>query len=297
MNVDIRTCQPVDLERLIPLLDEEFIFGKGRTLSLRQRFPSVYCHNNLHNIIICTDGEVITSSLAMRHFDWRDGEEVFRGAMIGAVYTHPMRRGEGFASRLLASATIRLREMGVDFGALWTGQQSFYARLGWVAVDCGVFGKIELNQSMSEPADEVVISTSEQSATRAEGIRQLWLNNMTLRHPEDYRQLPLPAENVEVLWQKNGMAAYALLGINGEAGYLYELAGESACFPALWDGVCQDRQRVYINDRADSPSYRWLSEHTKVNWEYQNQAMWLPLSKRVSMSRLEQWHIPYFDRI
>jgi predicted N-acetyltransferase YhbS len=301
MSKDIRTCRPEELERLIALLDEEFIFGKGRTISLQQRFPAVYCRNNLHNLVVCAEDGQIASALAMRQFDWREGEEIFRGAMIGAVYTHPSRRGEGLASRVLEAAAMRLREDGIDFGVLWTGQQPFYARLGWVSADCGMLGELEPDEQsglMPEPSGDVTRFPVETIPPRLEDIRPNLLNTMTLRRPEDYRQLPLPAERVDVLWcEDQGKVAYALIGGSGATGFLYELVGDAACFPALWRESCRGHQRIFINDQTGSPSCRWLTEHTGITWQRKNLAMWLPLSKRVDISRLGQWYIPYFDRI
>lgn len=296
--MDIRSCRPDELDLLIHLLDEEFVFGKGRTISLRQRFPTVFCRDNLHNIIICTDGEVIASALAMRQFDWQEGDEIFRGAMIGAVYTRPAQREEGLAGRLLATAEMRLREGGADFGVLWAVQQSFYARHGWVAADCSVLGEIDSALLAPETSGDVTLLPVEASASRLEDIRQNWLNAMTLRCPEDYRQLPLPAESMKVLWKEDqGKAAYALLGSNGETGFLYELIGDDNSFPALWQEACRTHQRIFVNDQADSPSSRWLTAHAGVSWKNKRLAMWLPLSGRVDMRRFGQWHIPYFDRI
>jgi hypothetical protein len=244
------------------------------------------------------DGTQITSALAMRHFDWRENNDIFRGAMIGAVFTHPARRGEGLASRLLAMATVQLREEGVDFGILWTGQPSFYARLGWMAADSGVLGEIELNESMPEPHDKVTLLSTGTSAAQIEVIRRNWLNTMTFRNIGDYNQLPLSAERVDVLWcEMDGKIAYALLGGSGTTGFLYELVGDATCFLALWREICHGRQRVFVNDQIDNSSCRWLTDHTGVIWKKKNLAMWLPLSERVSMPRLGQWYIPYFDRI
>lgn len=296
--MDIRSCRPDELERLMPLLDEEFIFGKGRTISLRLRFPTVFCRNNLHNIIIGTDGGAIVSALAMRQFDWREGDEIFCGAMIGAVYTHPARRGEGLAGNLLAMAAKRMREANTDFGVLWTSQPLFYARHGWVAADCGVLGEAEPNDLMPESSCDVILAPAEASAPQLESVRRSWLNAMTLRHLEDYRQLPIPAEHVDLLWRKNkGMAAYALLGTNGSTGFVYELVGDTKCFPALWQEACRGRRRIYINDQVGSPSFQWFTSQTGISWKNKKLAMWLPLSERVGMTRLGQWHIPYFDRI
>lgn len=283
---------------MIPLLDEEFVFGKGRTISLSQRFPTVYCGDNLSNILLCTDGEAMLSALAMRPFDWCVDGEIFRGAMIGAVYTHPARRGEGLASRLLETAATRLRDEGVDFGVLWTVQQAFYASLGWEAADCGVFGEIEVGRFSPESSGGVTTLPAEAGAPLLEGVRRRWLNAMTLRRPDDYRQLPLPAERVDVLWREDqGKSAYALLGSSGTTGFLYELAGHPDSYPALWREACRGRQRMFVNDRANSPSCRWLADHAGIRWQNKNLAMWLPLSGRVAMSRLGQWAIPYFDRI
>ncbi|MDD5299065.1 MAG: GNAT family N-acetyltransferase [Gallionella sp.] len=296
--MEIRSCQLSELDQLIQLLDEEFIFGKGRIISLRQRFPTVFCRNNLHNIMICADGEEIVSALAMRQFDWRENGETLQGAMIGAVYTHPAHRKKGLSSRLLEASAIQLHEQGVDFGVLWSEQQSFYARLGWVPSDCGVLGKAETGDLMPEPSGDVTILPLVANAPRLEGIRQHQLNSMILRRPDDYRQLPVPAESVNVLWHENqGKAAYALLGSSGETRFLYELAGDTACFLALWREACRDCRQILINDRAGSPSFHWLTDQTGVSWKNKSLAMWLPLSERVSMTRLRQWHIPYFDRI
>lgn len=298
MGMDLHACRPDELERLVPLLDEEFVFGKGRTISLQLRFPTVYCGDNLHNILLCTDGEAIISALAMRQFDWREDSEIFRGAMIGAVYTHPARRGEGWASRLLEAAAMHLRKEEVDFGVLWTGQPSFYARLGWVPADSGVLGEIEPDNFAQESSSNATRIPAPAGASLAEDIRQRYLNNMTLRCAEDYRQLPLPAERVEMLWrEEQGKVAYALLGSREATGFLYELVGDAACFSALWREVCCGHRRLFVNDRTDSPSNRWLIANVGGRWTNKNLAMWLPLSKRVGMPRLGQWHIPYFDRI
>lgn len=275
MGITIRPCSPADLERLIPLLDAEFVFGKGRSISLRQRFPAVFCHDNLHHILLCADGEEIVAALAMRPFDWRDGSEIFRGAMIGMVYTQPARRGEGWASRLLTAAATQLRAEGVDFGVLWTGQPAFYARLGWEAADCSLLGEVELEPFSPQSADNVTTLPAQADAP-----------------------LPLPAERVD--WLRcvdNDQAAYALLGSHGTTGFLYELAGHPDSYAALWRAACRGRQRIFVNDRAGSPSWRWLTDHTRISWKNKNLAMWLPLSGRVAMPRLGQWHIPYSDRI
>lgn len=296
MGITIRACTPADLERLIPLLDEEFVFGKGRTLSLRQRFPTVFGRDNLPHILLCADADEILSALAMRRFDWVADGEIFKGAMIGAVYTQPARRGAGHASRLLAAAATQLRTEGTDFGVLWTGQPAFYTRLGWQAADCSVLG--EIVPDLAQTPHDVTTQPAATATSSLEELRRRWLKAMTVRRPEDYRHVPLPAARVDLLWREDqGQAAYALLGSSGATGFLYELAGHPDGYAALWRTVCHERSRIYVNDRTDSPSCRWLSEHTGISWQNKSLAMWLPLSERVTMPLLGQWQIPYFDRI
>ncbi len=150
--MDIRGATPDDLERLLPLLDDAFIFGRQRTVSLRHRFPAVFRRDNLENLLLCLHGKEILSALAIRRFILRENGEHWRGAMIGAVYTRPEQRGQGLASRLLETAAQRLRADGADFGVLWTTQPGFYARLGWVAADCGMLGEMPLARTLHKNA-------------------------------------------------------------------------------------------------------------------------------------------------
>lgn len=306
MVTGVRPCLPAEFERLLALLDSEFIHGKGRAVTLAQRFPSVYCDSNLANILIGVDGSEIVSALAIRQFDWCAEGEIFQGAMIGAVCTHPARRREGWASRLLAAAATRLRDQGIDFGVLWTGQPEFYARLGWKAADCSVLGEIETavcsSASLRYVPDDLQASSSRTTISAKTSdmavVREHWLANLVVRHAEDYCQLPLPAERVDVLWREiRDDAAYALLGRHGTTGYLYEMVGHPEAYPALWQEACRGCSRVFVNDQAGSPSCRWLSEHTETSWQPMSLAMWLPLSMRMDLPRTRRWTIPYFDRI
>ena len=298
MSMGIRSCRPDELEQLIFLLDKEFIFGKGRVISLRLRFPTLFCRNNLHNIILCTDGEEIVSALAMRQFNWCENDKIFRGAMIGMVYTHPARRREGLASRLLTEAAMRLREGEMDFGVLWTGQQSFYAHLGWMAADCGVLGEICLGDQQIGDAGEVACMPAQAGVQEMECIRQRYLNLKTLRGTENYLSIPLPATTANVLWKKDqDKTAYALVGSGGEMGFLYELVGNPDNFAALWQETRRNQRQILVNDYVGSSSYCWLTAHTGINWKSKALAMWLPVSKRVTMSHFGRWYIPYFDRI
>jgi predicted N-acetyltransferase YhbS len=298
MGVVIRQAVPADLERLLPLLDDEFVFGRGRRISLAQRFPAVYCAANSENIFLCEENGELLSAFAVKRFDWQDEGRISRGAMIGAVYTAPQRRGEGLASRLLKWGTEKLRQNGIDFAVLWTAQPAFYARLGWVAADCGLLGETTGNAGASASADGVTTMPAGDCA-RVEDIRRHWLASLTRRGAEDWRQLPLPADTVDLLIRGESVeaACYALVGHAGMTSILYEMVGHPAGFPALWMEARRNCQRILVNDSAASASRTWLAQDTDIDWQEKQLAMWLPLSERVEMPRLRQWYIPYFDRI
>ena len=53
-----------------------------------------------------------------------------RTGYVEAVATAPDRQGAGFGSLVMAAANAYIRE-GFELGALGTGRQAFYERLGW----------------------------------------------------------------------------------------------------------------------------------------------------------------------
>ncbi len=76
------------------------------------------------------DNGKIVSAFFAKCFDWQQGEKAWRGAMIGAVYTDPQRRGEGLAGNLLKWGAQSLQNAGAEFAVLWTTQTEFYASPG-----------------------------------------------------------------------------------------------------------------------------------------------------------------------
>lgn len=299
MNSSARIAAPADLARLVPALDQEFVFGKGRQISLAQRFPGVYCAENADYIFVNGASE-IASALVCKKFDLAHDGGHWCGAMIGAVYTRAQNRRAGLAGNLLAFAARTLAERAVDFAVLWTGRPAFYAAQGWQSADNGVLGE-DNSAGAGGDIDAEVTSVPAHSidAGRVERIRLNSRGGIAARSDADYRRLPLPAEAVELLlWEAGGeRAAYALLGSHAETGILYEMTGHPDGFSPLWRAVRRGRARLLVNDENGSPSQRWLAQHAGLSWQPKPLAMWLPLSARIDMARMARWYIPYFDRI
>lgn len=300
MGIVARAAVPADMERMVSLLDQQFVFGKGRRTSLAQCFPATYCAANAGNSFLLEERGELLSCHAGKRFDLVREAARWQGLMIGAVYTRPERRGEGLASRLFEESAENLRQAGIDFAVLWTDQPAFYARLGWHLADKGVLGECE-NRSSSAESGNKVSRTPAYAGDFAylERIRRRWCGSLTMRQADDYRQLPPPATAVELLTCGEGVehATYALVGNDGVTGILYELIGHPDGFPTLWAEVCRGYKRMLVNDDNGSVSHRWLAQNTGLVWREKPLAMWLPLSTKMEIARVTDWYVPYFDRI
>ena len=283
----------------MPLLDQQFVSDMGRSSSLVLRYPSVFCAANAQNIFLCEENGSIVSALAAKHFGWTASGKAWRGVMIGAVYTDPHKRGQGFASRLLHWASAELKKQGADFGVLWTLQPEFYARLGWVAADCGLLGKLDDASDVSGSESVATIPIAMADLQQIEHIRRRWLSSMCVRSSGDYQQRPFPVETVDViLWQEGVEATgYALVGGADTQGIIYEMVGPTDCILPLMEQVRSKYRSVLINDSLSSNSHHRLAQYPGLVWADKSLAMWLPLSGAASIAEMSGWYIPYFDRI
>lgn len=294
MTVEVRRATAADLARLGGFLDEAFVFGKGRSISLTQRFPGVFQAGNAHNLFFIEREGSIASALAVRPFDWLADGRLWRGAMVGAVATAAAHRRAGLASGLLEEAANALRADGTDFAVLWTAQPDFYRKLGWQGADPGVLGEIAGQASVAQTRPAV---TGEQ-LSQVRQIRARWSSEGPQRGDADYGRLPLPAESVSVLLGgTDERQAYALVGRAGTTGILYEMIGYADAFEALWRDISTGFDKLLINDRDGSDSHQWLASHTAAAWQPKPLAMWLPLSSRIDFATMREWYVPYFDRI
>ena len=287
--VKIRVCTPAELPALVALLDEEFIHSRGRNISLAQRFPDVLSSGNCRNILIASRNNAIAAALACKRFDWITPARVFKGAMLGLVYTHPNVRRLGLASHLLQTAAKTLTAEGMDFAVLFSVQSGFYLRLGWTPADRGCLGRYASTGGAA-------IATLCVDASAIEALRSHQPEGYAARSIDAYRNLPLPAERIELRACPDG-SAYAIYGLRDDSAYVYEIGGSIAGYDLLWQGICAAARDIYINECEDSPSMRWLEQQAGISWHKQMQAMWLPLAARRGECDFSHWYIPYLDRI
>lgn len=300
MSVVFRSATPSELLRLLPYLDQQFVYDKHRSLSLAVRFPSTFCIANSKNIFICVEDGAIVSALAIKFFEWQQDGRVWNGAMLGAVYTNPAHRRQGRASQLLNWVAETLEKNKVDFAVLWTTQPEFYARLGWISSDIGVLGEIAGRTTSSKSGEYGDIKEiGDIDPHKIEETRRRQLSARIIRQAQDYLQIPTPAKTIEVAWSEgeHQTLAYALLGVADDTGIVYEMVGDEQCMNALFSQVYVRFTRILFNDCKGSESHDWLTQHTEIIWQDKPLAMWLILSDELNMKHIKPWYIPYFDRI
>jgi aminoglycoside 2'-N-acetyltransferase I len=81
------------------------------------------------HFVLELDGEIVAHAAVVER-EIRVGDQAFRTGYVEAVATDPARQGVGLGSIVMTDVTEYIRER-FDLGALGTGRQSFYGRLGW----------------------------------------------------------------------------------------------------------------------------------------------------------------------
>lgn len=287
----MKSCSGADFDDLLPLLDQEFIFGKGRQLSLQQRFPATLDRRHPQNIQLARVAGTIASALITKPVNWVTPERNWRAAMIGMVYTRPELRGRGTASALMRATQAKLAQEGFNFAVLWTAQPDFYARLGWSAIDCGTLGSVH---AASPDATKSAMPPGAADIAWIEALRPQYALERAERTGKTYATLLPHAQRVELL---RGDAAYAILGSDDSHGYLYEMLGDLAELPSLWTRLATRYRTLYLNLRPDTPAQRFLSTQPGITWQPQRLAMWLPFSAAARDARFADWYVPFLDRI
>jgi len=294
----LQAASPEDLDAIVSMLDQEFIYRNQRTISFVNRFPGVYGDDNINNIYIIKECDRIVSSVAVKHRQWLDEGFPYNIAMIGGVCTAPVAQGRGFASIILRYAKALLKEAGIDYAVLWTTNTSFYEKLGWHHSNRGLFGTM----IRQPPKTNSVVSCEQllpEDVVHLEEFRSLQSPNRLIRKAIDYQTIPIPTHSVELFTIEGnfGWKAYAIVGRLKDIGYVYEVLGDSATFPALLSAIAMAYKIVHINDYEGSPTAQWLSENGIVHWTAQNLAMWQALSPRLTIERVKSLYISFIDRI
>ena len=76
------------------------------------------------------DGRIVGHGSVVER-DIRVGGRPLRTGYVEAVATDPQRQGRGIGTALMRAVAAYLGEAGYQLGALGTGSQGFYERLGW----------------------------------------------------------------------------------------------------------------------------------------------------------------------
>jgi aminoglycoside 2'-N-acetyltransferase I len=81
------------------------------------------------HVVLDVQGEIVAHASVVEREIHADGRAL-RTGYVEAVATDPARQGEGFGTIVMTEITALIRD-GFDLGALGTGAQHFYERLGW----------------------------------------------------------------------------------------------------------------------------------------------------------------------
>jgi len=81
------------------------------------------------HFVLDLDGEIVAHASVVERELHLDGQP-FGTGYVEAVATAPDRQGVGFGSMVMSDVTAYIRD-GFELGALGTGRQRFYERLGW----------------------------------------------------------------------------------------------------------------------------------------------------------------------
>lgn len=294
----VETADPVGLQLILTNIDTEFIFGKGRNISLEKRFPRVYSNENYKNIYLMRDKDDLYATVTVKKFLYQINNEIMNGAMIGMVYTNPACRGKGYATQLM-DYVVKELEKDTDFAILWTRIHPFYEKAGWKRYDIGIFGRVNTELlSHSHCSTECEITEPEAGfINEIEEFRNAGINSKVIRNVNDYMSIPIPAEKVYLIraTKDSKLKGYSIFGINDTNVFSYEIYGNDESITAMLKAMSKLRKDIFINEDKSSYAYRFLSHYKFISWEDQDLAMWYPLKKNIE--QYPSRHIAYFDRI
>lgn len=82
------------------------------------------------HFLLEVDGQIVTHASVVER-TLRVAGRPLRTGYVEAVATDPTHHGKGYGSEVMRAVGAHLDEAGFELGALGTGSQPFYERLGW----------------------------------------------------------------------------------------------------------------------------------------------------------------------
>ena len=82
------------------------------------------------HVVLDVDGEIVAHAAVVER-ELRVADRPLRTGYVEAVATTPDRQGQGLGSLVMGEVNALIRER-FELGALGTGSQGFYERLGWL---------------------------------------------------------------------------------------------------------------------------------------------------------------------
>jgi GNAT superfamily N-acetyltransferase len=229
--IEIRRLTPSEVSAVLPKLNQEFVFSKGRMLPVEVRFPELFAPRNFKNLFGLFVNGALASFVAVKPVTIvKDGKE-FEAFFVGAVFTDNQYRGKGFSSQLMTYVQDHYLSLGVKLGILWTGINAFYEKLGWVTADNGVFVSCcspkesikagssvkieELEDCLLPQIDALRLSQGNLHIKR--GIGGVWNGYRTV-YPSGERLLRLVSYD-----KGGGVSGYLLGATNQKDCFVYEI--------------------------------------------------------------------------
>lgn len=294
-NAHALECYPA----VLALLDEEFVYSKGRSISLSKRMPCAYAEQNAKNIYCAMSDHRLIGVVVTRRFETQVANEWITGYMIGGVVTRNEYRGQGVASQLLSHMENTIKD--ASFFILWTGIPGFYKRLGWRDGVCGVFGRFQSPGGEKEQTDQRIVSylLTPENMKKIDKLRTQ-SKLAVLRECNDDRcvTIPLPAEKADILLamnESNEPEAYAAIGIKADTVFIYELAGEFSAMHNILDHLRNTHATVFLN--ADEISRKSFPDMDVFDVKPGSSALIKSLSPALPTQIFEELYISYLDRI
>ena len=119
---DLTPAEVVEIRRLL-----DAAFGDDE----EERFTEADWDHSVGGVhfVLDDDGQIVSHASVVER-ELHIAGQPFRTGYVEAVATRPDRQGEGFGTTVMRDATAYVRET-FELGALGTGEQGFYERLGW----------------------------------------------------------------------------------------------------------------------------------------------------------------------